>query len=275
MSEIQNITSFEAQLDGLKVITITDGEVWSARELMKFAGYSRWEKFSNAIDRAVASVNASGLRAEGHFRGSVQMIETGKGARREVEDVELTRYACYILFQNADARKPEVAAAQQYFAVKTREAEVSPRQTPSGAELIALAVIEAQQMLAAKDAKIAELAPKADAWEGLASGTGTYAVGDAAKMLQQVGIDTGRDRLFEYMRSIGWVFRQSGRWQASQKKAVDTGRLFHKPQSHEHPETGERVIDAPQVRVTMKGLNELRTLMLPPFQHLQLVGEVA
>ena len=63
------------------------------------------------------------------------------------------------------------------------------------------------------------------------------------------------------------MYRQSGRWQAKQT-AVDAGRLFHKPQSHEHPETGERVLDAPQVRVTIKGLYELRARMLPPIAEL-------
>ncbi len=273
MSEIQSITQFEAQLDQIKILTLF-GEKWSARDLMPFAGYVDWRNWSKAINRAVASVNASGLNAADHFVGVNKLIEVGKGAQREVEDVELSRYACYILFQNADGAKPEVAAAQQYFAVKTRQAEVSPPQAPSGAELLALAVIEAQAVLAQRDETIAELAPKADAWDGLASGAGTYAVADAAKMLQQVGIETGRDRLFDYMHQIGWVFRKSGRWQASQKKAVDTGRLFHKPQSHEHPETGERVIDAPQVRVTVKGLNELRMLMLPPMPVLRAVEAV-
>lgn len=120
-------------------------------------------------------------------------------------------------------------------------------------------------------AEIAVLEPKADAWDGLASGNGTYSVGDAAKMLCQVGIDTGRDRLFEFLHGLGWVYRGAGRWQARQT-AVGANRLLHKPQSHEHPETGERVLDAPQVRVTMKGLSELRTLMQAPIKHLTAVA---
>jgi len=266
---VSAVESFEVQLDQIKVSTLF-GDVWSARDLMPFGGYKAWQDWSRAIDRAIASVNASGLDASEHFRGAPKTSPMPNGGTKQVEDVELTRYGCYILFQNGDPRKPEIAAAQQYFAVQTRKQEVAA--APTGAELIALAVIEAQAMLAQKDAVIAELTPKADAWEGLASGNGTYSVGDAAKMLNQVGIETGRDRLFEYLHEIGWVFRQSGRWQASQKKAVDTGRLFHKPQSHEHPETGERVIDAPQVRVTMKGLNELRTRLLPPIPYLRAVG---
>ncbi len=70
---------------------------------MGLAGYDRWERFSDAINRAIASVNATGLDAADHFRGSAKLVEVGSGAKRQVEDVELTRYGCYILFQNADA----------------------------------------------------------------------------------------------------------------------------------------------------------------------------
>ncbi|MGK0740484.1 phage antirepressor KilAC domain-containing protein [Leucobacter sp. Z1108] len=262
MSEVQSISPFERQLDELKIITLTDGEVWSARDLMPYAGYEQWRNWEKAIGRAIASVNASGLNANDHFVGVSKLIETGKGARREIEDLEITRYGAYILFQNADGSKPEVAAAQQYFAVKTREAEISPRATPTGAELLALAVIEAQAMLTAKDAQIAELTPRAAAWDDIASSDGDYSVGDAAKMLQRAGIETGRDRLFDTLRVFGWVYRQSGRLQAAQR-AVDAGYLRHKAQSHRHPETDVIVLDPPQVRVTAKGIERLRVKMLP------------
>lgn len=160
MSEVQTTSGFESQLDELRIVTLF-GERWSGRDLMPFAGYADWRNWTKAINRAVASVNASGLDAADHFVGVNKMVDLGSGSKREVEDVELTRYACYILFQNADGTKPEVAAAQQYFAIQTRAAEVSPRHTPSGAELIALAVVEAQRMLAEKDQQIAVLVPKA------------------------------------------------------------------------------------------------------------------
>ena len=184
MSEIQYTHSFESQLDQLKIITLTDGEVWSARDLMPFAGYTNWRKWSGAIDRAIESVNASGLNAADHFVGGVKMVAVGSGAKRQVEDVEVTRYGAYILFQNGDPRKPEIAAAQQYFAVKTRESEVSPATAPTGAELIALAVIEAQAMLAAKDAQIAELAPKAAQADTFRQADGLRTIGDLANDLK-------------------------------------------------------------------------------------------
>ena len=97
------VESFEVQLDQIKVSTLF-GDVWSARDLMPFAGYKAWQDWSRAINRAIESVNASGLDASDHFRGAPKMIETGKGARREVEDVEITRYGAYILFQNGATR---------------------------------------------------------------------------------------------------------------------------------------------------------------------------
>lgn len=146
---------------------------------------------------------------------------------------------------------------------------------PTQVELTTLQIIdlarESELGRIAAEQRVSELAPKADAWQDLASGTGTYAVGDAAKMLQQAGIKTGRDRLFDYLLEIGWLFRKSGRLQAMQT-AVDAGRLVHKPQSHRHPETGETVLDSPQVRVTVKGIEQLRALMLPPVSELVLAS---
>lgn len=249
--------SFEAQLDDLKITTLF-GDVWSARDLMPFGGYKAWQDWSRAIDRAIASVNASGLDASEHFRGAPKTSPMPNGGTKQVEDVELTRYGCYILFQNGDPRKPEIAAAQQYFAVQTRRAEVAPATAPTGAELIALAVIEAQAMLAQKDAQIAALEPKADAWDELASAEGDYEVADAAKILARAGVETGRQRLFGQLEQLGWIYRgHQGKWKARQT-AVDSGYLAEKPQSHHHPRTGELVLDPPQVRVTVRGLERLR-----------------
>lgn len=157
----------------------------------------------------------------------------------------------------------KVELVKQFYAM--RQALAAPKSLEARSlELLGELTAEVQRQQSA----IAELAPKADAWEGLASGNGTYAVADAAKMLNQVGIVTGRDRLFQFMHGLGWVYRQSGRWQAKQT-AVDAGRLYHKPQSHLHPETGETVLDAPQVRVTMKGVEQLRIAMLEPVAELE------
>jgi len=251
------ITSYAARLDDLRVVTLTDGEVWSARDLMELAGYERWERFNDAINRAVASVNASGLDASDHFRGTAKLVTVGSGAKRQIEDVELTRYGCYILFQNADARKPEIAAAQQYFAVQTRKQEVSAVAL-SDDEIIARALQLTTQRVAALESKVAELEPSAEAWDELAGAKGDYPVGEAAKMLARAGVPTGPQRLFDQLADMHWIFRSGhGTWEPY-ASIVDMGYLASKPQSHEHPKTGERIIDPPQVRVTIKGLDRLR-----------------
>jgi DNA-damage-inducible protein D len=100
-------------------------EFWSARELSKVLGYARWDRFKNAIEKAEAACTNSGYSVEDHFSRVGNMIETGKGAHREVEDVLLSRYACYLIVQNADPSKEIVALGQTYFAVQTRRAEMA------------------------------------------------------------------------------------------------------------------------------------------------------
>ncbi|MDB5286003.1 MAG: damage-inducible protein [Mucilaginibacter sp.] len=99
-------------------------EFWSARDLQLILGYSRWENFFNAVERAKKACENAGSKVEDHFRDTTKMIAIAKGAQREVEDIALTRYACYLIAQNGDPSKPAVAFAQTYFAVQTRKQEI-------------------------------------------------------------------------------------------------------------------------------------------------------
>ena len=99
-------------------------EFWYARELMPLLGYERWENFEKAVNRAMNSCETSGIEVSDHFREVTKMIETGKGAHRPVKDYMLTRYACYLIAQNGEPKKEEIAFAQSYFAIQTRKQEL-------------------------------------------------------------------------------------------------------------------------------------------------------
>lgn len=100
-------------------------EYWYARELMTYmGGYDRWENFSKAITRAKQACDNSGVSVESHFRDTTRDVTLGSGATRSIADVKLTRYACYLIAQNGDPKKEEVALLQSYFAVQTRKTEI-------------------------------------------------------------------------------------------------------------------------------------------------------
>ena len=145
--------------------TTEDGaEYWSARELSKILGYTEYGKFRNAIKRAETACESSGQAISDHFAHVSDMIATGKGAHRQVEDVHLSRYACYLIVQNADPEKPIVALGQTYFAVQTRRAELAD-------ELASMP--EAQRRLAMRDEVVhrnVDLAAVAATQAGLVSG---------------------------------------------------------------------------------------------------------
>lgn len=99
-------------------------EYWLARDLQKCLGYKTWENFETTIQRAMDSVKTSGIESTDHFREVTKMVPLGSGAQRKVKDYMLTRYACYLIAQNGDPKKEEIAFAQCYFAVQTRKQEL-------------------------------------------------------------------------------------------------------------------------------------------------------
>ena len=99
-------------------------EVWYARELQQVLGYTRWENFVVAISRAIESCKTLKVNVDDHFREVTQMVLLGSGSQRKVQDFMLTRYACYLIAQNGDPKKEEIAFAQSYFALQTRKTEL-------------------------------------------------------------------------------------------------------------------------------------------------------
>lgn len=111
--------------DRIRHLTEDGGEFWSARELSKKLGYTRWETFPKVITKAETACVGSGFASADHFRHVTKMVALGSKAQREIEDWHLTRYACYLVAQNADPSKEIVAKAQTYFATQTRRAELA------------------------------------------------------------------------------------------------------------------------------------------------------
>ncbi len=115
----------QKSFEELKKINQYEAEYWSARDLQPLLGYAKWRRFEDAIKRAIISCQQSGNKSDYHFAGAGKPIVGGKGAIQEVADYHLSRFACYLIAQNGDPRKPEIANAQKYFAVQTRRQQIS------------------------------------------------------------------------------------------------------------------------------------------------------
>ena len=99
-------------------------EFWCARDLQMLLGYARWENFAKVVDKAITACENSRYEPKDHFLAITKMVDLGSGAKRRIEDIALTRYACYLIAQNGDPSKEQIAFAQTYFAVQTRRQEV-------------------------------------------------------------------------------------------------------------------------------------------------------
>ena len=129
MNEIKEYT--EKMFDNIKHIDEFGNEYWLARELQKVLEYKRWDKFNNVINNAKIACKKSTYECEEHFSQVGKMIELAKEAKRTILDYKLSRYACYLIVQNADPKKEVVALGQTYFAIQTRKMELTEREYSS------------------------------------------------------------------------------------------------------------------------------------------------
>ena len=124
MAKKEIVTYSQQTFENIKHTDENGTEFWYARELQTALEYAQWRRFQESIVRAKTACEASGLDIRDHFADVGKMVDLGSGSQREIADIKLSRYACYLIVMNGDPRKEVIALGQTYFAVKTRQKEI-------------------------------------------------------------------------------------------------------------------------------------------------------
>lgn len=164
MSEIDHISGGQSPFDDARLVRADGSEYWSARTLCKLVNYETWRNFAAAIERAKIAIQNSGESLTSHVVGSDKLVERPQGGSIKREDYELSRFGAYLVVMNGDPNKPEIAAAQAYFAIKARQAEVADVTPRQQAELVTKAdlarmVLEIEEEKATMAAALESAAP--------------------------------------------------------------------------------------------------------------------
>ena len=245
----------------LKLANEHGAEYWSARDLQPLLGYTQWRRFEQAIERAMTSCETSGNNPAYHFAGAGKMIELGKGGQREVDDYQLSRFACYLIAQNGDPRKPEIAQAQKYFAVQARRQEQSD-QAAADMERLELRKQTAEEFKAlsgaAQDAGVQSnmFGVFHDAgYKGLYGGLGR----DAIKQRKAI---PEKDNLLDRMNATELAANQFRMTQARDKLARE-GVRNQAQAIQTHEQVGK------EVRAAIKRIGGTPPEQIPPAEHIK------
>ena len=139
----KTLSTQNVNFESIKIIK-NDSEYWSARDLQTILGYTKWQQFEDVVNKAKESCVKSGHNTTGHFTGVSKMVDLGSGSQRETKDYMLSRYACYLIAQNGDSRKPQIALAQTYFAIQTRRQELTDQLNSDNKRLFIRSEVTAQ-----------------------------------------------------------------------------------------------------------------------------------
>ncbi|OGR29281.1 MAG: DNA damage-inducible protein D [Desulfuromonadales bacterium GWD2_54_10] len=247
----------------LKKVNEYGAEFWGARELQPLLGYSQWRRFEDAVKRAMISCKQSGNEPHYHFAGAGKPITGGKGAVQVVDDYHLSRFACYLIAQNGDPRKPEIAEAQKYFAIQARRQEISD-------ELAAdLERLEIRKQTSEEFKALSGAAREAgvqdrmfgifhdSGYKGLYGGLGNEAI------KQRKGIPK-KDNLMDRMDTTELAANQFRMTQTRDKLARD--RVSNQQTAiHTHEAVGK------EVREAIKRIGGVMPEQIPPAVHINLV----
>lgn len=124
MTEKRMAEQHHKTFESIRQFAEEEGEYWQARDLQPLLEYAAWDKFKRVIEKAMEACRQSAHAVDDHFSQTVKMVDIGSGAKREIEDYRLSRYACYLIVQNGDSSKPVIANGQTYFAMQTRRQEL-------------------------------------------------------------------------------------------------------------------------------------------------------
>lgn len=231
--------------DGVDVRVVTDehGEPWFvAADVARILGYREARDLTRGLD---------------DDEKGPQIVRTLGGEQSMTTVTEAGLYSAILRSRVERAKAFRRWVTHEVLPAIRKTGSYSTAPALTGPQLMAAALIEAQATLAAKDEQLAIAAPKAEAFDAFLSTTGDYSVNEAAKVLSRHhDILTGERRLRAWMEANGWIYREGGKPRAYQRR-LDQGALDEKAQWHYHPETGEKVLDTPQVRVTARGIEAL------------------
>ena len=249
--------------DSIRRVTPEGREYWSARDLMPLLGYEKWERFADAINRAKLSARNAGYDVAEQFPGAGKMVETGSGAQRRIDDYHLSRYACYLIALNGDPRKSEIAAAQTYFVIKTREAEAAPpARSLTGPELLAAAVLESQRVIEQREARIHQLEQVVTEQAPKVTYVDTYVADADLLSFSTVASTNGitEKALRNLLIERDWIYSQTdSRWSESKQKKTIRNRYSEKA-SHKRHFRRVETHEAPRFR----GSEVMHTLKITP-----------
>ncbi|EOM78029.1 hypothetical protein DW322_11105 [Rhodococcus rhodnii] len=263
----------ESPFDAIRQVRPDGLEFWSARDLMPILGYDKWQNFEATVERVVATLSNQGMALTSHVTDASKKVERPQGGFLYKADFELSRFACYLVAMNGDPRKPEVAAAQSYFAIRTREAEVRP--ALAGEELLAHAVLEAAGAIkrieserAMLEAKVEEDAPKVEYHDTFVAGSDLLSVRTVAST---VGV--AESWLREELVRRKWIYvEKSSRWSSRKQRIVPQARYseysdkkayFQRVETHDAPRFRGEVMHT--LKITAAGANAIAR-MVPRWQ---------
>ncbi|PPC82196.1 MAG: DNA damage-inducible protein D [Methylotenera sp.] len=246
--------------EALRLANEHGAEYWSARDLQTLLGYSQWRRFEDAVKRAITSCDSSGNDPDHHFARAGKPITGGKGAVQLVEDYHLSRFACYLIAQNGDPRKPEIAQAQKYFAIQARRQELSD-QAAADMERLELRKQTSEEFKALSGA--AQDAGVQSKMFGVfhdAGYKGLYGIGSAAIKARKAIPE--KDNLLDRMNATELAANQFRMTQTRDKLARDG--IHHQAQAIQtHEQVGKEVRDA------IKRIGGTLPEQIPPAEHIK------